>query len=82
VRTNGTRGCVRALVIPDIGEERILPETGETRIDLGTPQAGRLDYACGMGMYTGQITFTRAAPTPSTSAPTPSGSATPTAGTR
>jgi sulfite exporter TauE/SafE len=79
VRTKGTRGCVRALVIPGVGKETILPETGETRIDLGMPRAGRLDYACGMGMYTGQITFTRAAPTPS--ATTPSGSSSTSKGT-
>ena len=72
VRTKDTRGWVRALVVPGAAQETtILPESGETRIDVGTPREGRLDYACGMGMYTGSITFTRAAPTPSSSSSGP-----------
>ena len=55
VKSAGAQGCVRAFVIRD--EQRILPVTGETRIDLGVLQPGRLDYACGMGMYTGVITI-------------------------
>ena len=31
--------------------------TGETRIDLGVLQPGRLDYSCGMGMYSGIVTI-------------------------
>ena len=53
VKSDGAQGCVRAFVIRD--EEKILPVKGETRIDLGVLQPGRLDYACGMGMYTGVI---------------------------
>ncbi|XVV06678.1 sulfite exporter TauE/SafE family protein [Actinosynnema sp. CA-248983] len=54
VKSVGAQGCVRSFVIGD--EEKILPVNGETRIDLGVLQPGRLDYACGMGMYTGVIT--------------------------
>jgi sulfite exporter TauE/SafE len=56
VRSDGATGCVRAFVIGDT--ETVLPESGDTRIDLGTPTAGTLRYACGMGMYTGVITVT------------------------
>jgi len=70
VRTNGTRGCTRSLVLPSTGQQEVLPVTGETQIDLGTPREGRFDYTCGMGMYSGRITFTKAGPTPTTTAST------------
>lgn len=54
VRSEGAAGCVRSFVIGDA--EMVLPVSGDTRIDLGTPSAGELRYACGMGMYTGTIT--------------------------
>lgn len=56
VRSDSAQGCIRALVIPSINAQKILPSSGETRIDLGVLQPGRLDYSCGMGMYTGTIT--------------------------
>ena len=55
MKSDGVQGCIRSLVIGD--EQKILPVTGETRVDLGVLQPGRLDYACGMGMYTGTITI-------------------------
>ena len=55
-RAEGAAGCIRALVIPSLGSQTILPENGDTVVDLGTPKAGTINYACGMGMYTGQIT--------------------------
>jgi hypothetical protein len=55
VRSAGAQGCVRSFVIHD--EQTILPVDGETRIDLGVLQPGRLDYTCGMGMYTGFFTI-------------------------
>jgi sulfite exporter TauE/SafE len=57
VKSVGARGCVRSFTIPDRGVEQILPTDGDTRIDLGVLQPGRLDYACGMGMYTGTGTI-------------------------
>ncbi len=56
VRSDGATGCVRSFVIQDT--QTVLPESGDTRIDLGTPAAGTLRYACGMGMFTGVITIT------------------------
>ncbi|MGN2642146.1 MULTISPECIES: urease accessory protein UreH domain-containing protein [Nocardia] len=57
VKTNGVQGCIRSLVIPSLGIQKVLPSTGETRIDLGVLQPGRLDYTCGMGMYSGLLTI-------------------------
>ncbi|NKE60193.1 hypothetical protein FXN61_26690 [Lentzea sp. PSKA42] len=54
VKSDKAEGCVRSFVVRD--QEKILPVTGETRIELGVLQPGRLDYACSMGMYTGVIT--------------------------
>ncbi|RDI35340.1 sulfite exporter TauE/SafE family protein [Lentzea flaviverrucosa] len=55
VKSENAQGCVRSFVIRD--EQKVLPVRGETRIDLGVLQPGQLDYACGMGMYTGVITI-------------------------
>ncbi|SFN29794.1 Uncharacterized conserved protein [Nocardia asteroides] len=57
VKTNGTHGCVRSMVFPSLGITTTLPTSGETRIELGTLQPGRMDYTCGMGMYSGMITI-------------------------
>ncbi|MFC9966497.1 MULTISPECIES: urease accessory protein UreH domain-containing protein [Nocardia] len=57
VKTSRTQGCVRSMVLPSLGITTTLPTSGETRIDLGTLQPGRLDYTCGMGMYSGIITI-------------------------
>lgn len=57
VHSVGASGCIRSFVIPSRNEQKILPADGDTRIDLGTLPAGTLDYACGMGMYSGAITI-------------------------
>lgn len=57
VATQGTGGCVRSFVVPDLGVQKILPTTGKTAVDLGTRKPGTLSYTCGMGMYGGRITF-------------------------
>ncbi|MFB7368419.1 sulfite exporter TauE/SafE family protein [Streptomyces sp. NPDC056222] len=68
VATADTNGCVRAFVVPDRGVQEILPVTGRTAVDLGTPKPGTLAFTCGMGMYGGEITFQQ--PT-GTQSPTP-----------
>ena len=55
LRTSRTRGCTRAFVIPSLGVERVLPESGEVLVDVGVLSPGTLDYTCGMGMYHGAI---------------------------
>lgn len=56
IRSENARGCVAALVIPSLGVQTVLPENGDSKIDLGTPKPGRIDYSCAMGMYSGTIT--------------------------
>jgi len=54
VRSKNATGCVRAFLIRD--QQHILPKNGDTSIDLGTPEPGQINFRCGMGMYTGQLT--------------------------
>lgn len=56
--TNTTVGCTRAFVLPTLGIQQLLPETGETILDVPAQTAGTtLAYSCSMGMYTGAIQF-------------------------
>ena len=58
MKTNGIYDCSASLVIKSIGFQGILPQTGETEIDLGIPKAGEpLQGVCGMGMYSFDINF-------------------------
>ena len=54
-RTDNTRGCTRFVVSEALGLEKSLPETGDTRIDVGALDPGTYRYTCGMGMYFGSI---------------------------
>lgn len=56
VHSAGAAGCVRAFVINDT--QTVLPKTGDTPIQLGSPARGDLRYACSMGMYTGTLSAT------------------------
>jgi plastocyanin domain-containing protein len=55
LRTKDIKGCTSGIVIPSAGIERSLPPTGDTVIDLGILNAGRIDYVCSAGMYRGVI---------------------------
>lgn len=58
VKTNGTYDCSSSLAIRSIGYQKILPQTGEEIIDIGTPKAGEpLQGVCGMGMYNFEVQF-------------------------
>ncbi|MDD5152575.1 MAG: cupredoxin domain-containing protein [Candidatus Pacebacteria bacterium] len=58
MKTDGTYDCSSSLAINSIGYRKILPQTGETEIDLGIPKAGEpLRGVCGMGMYSFVINF-------------------------
>lgn len=57
VKTNGTYDCSASLVIRSIGYQKILSQTGEEIIDLGSPQAGTLQGLCSMGMYNFSVNF-------------------------
>jgi plastocyanin domain-containing protein len=58
MKTDGALDCSSSLVINSLGYRKMLPQTGETEIDIGTPQAGvPLQGVCGMGMYSFKINF-------------------------
>jgi len=58
VVTSGTTGCTRGFVIPAMGFQRTLPETGQTTINIPASAAnGNLRYTCSMGMYSGYFEF-------------------------
>jgi hypothetical protein len=58
VVTQDTFSCARAFVIPVLGVEVLLPQTGTTTIDIPPQEAGTLmQFTCSMGMYTGEIVF-------------------------
>lgn len=55
VHTDNLFGCTRAFVVPSTGTQEYLPETGDTPIELGALQPGRLRFTCAMGMYSGAL---------------------------
>lgn len=55
--TNGTFDCSSSIRIPSMGINKILPSSGDTDIDLGSPTVAALQGTCGMGMYSFQINF-------------------------
>ncbi len=58
VATNGTYDCSASLAINSLNFRKVLPQTGETEIDIGIPKAGEpLRGVCGMGMYNFVINF-------------------------
>lgn len=58
VKTNGNYDCSSSLVIRSLNYRNMLPNTGETTIDAGTPKAGdSLQGVCGMGMYNFLVKF-------------------------
>lgn len=57
LNTNGTFDCSSSVRIPSMKISKILPPTGITDIDLGTPNKTIIQGACGMGMYPFEIEF-------------------------
>jgi plastocyanin domain-containing protein len=55
--TKGTFDCSSSIRIPSMNITKVLPQTGTTDIDIGTPQMATLQGTCGMGMYPFEITF-------------------------
>jgi len=53
--TNQTFSCARAFTIPSLKIDQLLPETGETVIELPAQQPGSVYFTCSMGMYSGLI---------------------------
>jgi sulfite exporter TauE/SafE len=58
--TRGTFSCSRDFVIPSLGVQTLLPETGSVSIDLPAQPAGTIvRFTCSMGMYTGEIAYSK-----------------------
>jgi plastocyanin domain-containing protein len=58
MKTNGTYDCSAALVIRSVGYEKMLPQTGEEIVDIGTSEAGSsVQGTCSMGMYSFVVNF-------------------------
>ncbi len=55
--TNGSFDCSSSVRIPSMNISKLLPQTGATNIDLGSPQASTILGSCGMGMYRFEIEF-------------------------
>lgn len=59
IKTDKTYDCSASLVIRSLGFQKILAQTGEEIIDIGTPTADQpLQGLCGMGMYSFLVKFT------------------------
>lgn len=58
IKTNGTYDCSSSVVIRSLGYQKVLSQTGEEVIDIGTPLAGTpLQGTCSMGMYSFTVQF-------------------------
>ena len=58
MKTNGTYDCSASLRIGSVGFQKILKNTGEETIDLGTPVTGvPTRGVCGMGMYSFVVNY-------------------------
>ena len=55
--TSGTFDCSSSIRIPSLGISKILPQTGSTDIDIGSPTVATLKGTCGMGMYPFEVDF-------------------------
>ena len=55
--TNGSFDCSTSVRIPSLGLSKLLPDTGSTDIDLGSPKVAMLKGVCIMGMYSFQVDF-------------------------
>ena len=56
--TANTYSCARDFVIPALGVEKLLPQTGTVPVNIPAQAAGTvMRFSCTMGMYTGEIVF-------------------------
>ncbi|MEI6480056.1 MAG: cupredoxin domain-containing protein [bacterium] len=58
MKTSGTFDCSAAFVIPSLGIQKMLPQTGVTDIEIPSQTSGsNIAGTCGMGMYRLNINF-------------------------
>lgn len=58
MKTSGTFDCSAAFVIPSLGVQKMLPQTGVTDIEIPSQTSGsNIAATCGMGMYRLNINF-------------------------
>lgn len=57
METQGTYDCSASVRIPSLNILQLLPQSGSTDINIGTPTSGTLRGSCGMGMYPFQVEF-------------------------
>jgi plastocyanin domain-containing protein len=58
MKTKGTFDCSAAVSIRSVNFQKLLPQNGETEIDIGIPKAGEpLRGTCSMGMYGFVVNF-------------------------
>jgi uncharacterized protein len=58
--TANTYSCARDFVIPALGVEKLLPQSGIVPVDIPAQVAGTvMRFSCSMGMYTGEIVFSQ-----------------------
>jgi plastocyanin domain-containing protein len=56
MKTSGTYDCSSAMTIPSLNIQKILPQSGDTEIDLGILKEGEtLQGLCSMGMFNFEI---------------------------
>jgi sulfite exporter TauE/SafE len=58
--TANTYSCARDFVIPALGVEKLLPQSGTVPVNIPAQAAGTvMRFSCSMGMYTGEIVFSQ-----------------------
>ncbi len=58
MKTSGTFDCSAAFLIPSLGIQKMLPQTGVTDFEIPVQKAGaNITGTCGMGMYRLNINF-------------------------
>ncbi len=56
-KTNGTYDCSSAVNLPSLKISKNLPGTGETEVEIGSQEVGKLAGTCSMGMYFFEVEF-------------------------
>lgn len=58
MKTSGTFDCSAAFVVPSLGIQKMLPQTGVTDFEIPAQTSGsNINGTCGMGMYRLSIRF-------------------------